>query len=316
MSSLTVTTIRSANGSTDLTVGSGNTLGAAIIVGANGSGITFQTSPSNTQTFIVNTTSVYLNGSSILGNAIRQQVGTGTGACTTFTVTGGYNAGGLDVYVNGVKQFGSSVNVSSGTNVVFNTAPASGAIIEVVGFLTSGLGGTVTTNTQYTWSNTQTFNSNVVFNANVSINNSLLSVTANNSSSITIGNSTVNTVINSTAHFIGNATSNVTLISTGFSGNASVLVPVGNTAQRPTTTAGALRYNSDSSSFEGYNGSAWGSLGGATGAGTDQAFFLNGLTVNTSFTIPTGKSAHTVGPLTLASGVTITVPAGSKYVVL
>lgn len=54
----------------------------------------------------------------------------------------------------------------------------------------------------------------------------------------------------------------------------------------------------------------------ATGAGTDQVFYLNGLTVNTSYSIPSGKSAHAVGPLTVANGVTIAIPSGSKFVVL
>lgn len=54
----------------------------------------------------------------------------------------------------------------------------------------------------------------------------------------------------------------------------------------------------------------------ATGGGTDQVFYLNGLTVNTSYTIPSGKSAHAVGPLTIANGVVIAIPAGSKFVVL
>ena len=43
---------------------------------------------------------------------------------------------------------------------------------------------------------------------------------------------------------------------------AAVQVPVGSTAQRPTAVQGQLRYNTDDNSFEGYSGSAWGSLGG------------------------------------------------------
>lgn len=58
------------------------------------------------------------------------------------------------------------------------------------------------------------------------------------------------------------------------------------------------------------------SLSVPTGAGTDQVFFLNGLTVNTSYSIPSGKSAHAVGPLTIANGVVIAIPSGSKFVVL
>jgi hypothetical protein len=46
-------------------------------------------------------------------------------------------------------------------------------------------------------------------------------------------------------------------------GTDAVLLPVGTTAQRPTGATGYLRFNSDSSSFEGYNGSSWSSVGGA-----------------------------------------------------
>lgn len=47
----------------------------------------------------------------------------------------------------------------------------------------------------------------------------------------------------------------------------------------------------------------------------------NGLTVNSntvaaSYTIPTGSSAVSAGPMTVSSGVTVTVPSGSKWVVL
>ncbi len=48
------------------------------------------------------------------------------------------------------------------------------------------------------------------------------------------------------------------------SGTNSVTVPNGTTAQRDGTPAsGMLRFNSDSSEFEGYNGTAWASVGGS-----------------------------------------------------
>jgi hypothetical protein len=43
---------------------------------------------------------------------------------------------------------------------------------------------------------------------------------------------------------------------------------------------------------------------------------MNNMTVGTTFTIPTGYSASAVGPVTISSGVTITVPSGSRWVVL
>jgi len=61
---------------------------------------------------------------------------------------------------------------------------------------------------------------------------------------------------------------------------------------------------------------ATGSPGGATGAGTDAIFFLNGQTVNTSYTIPVSRNAGSFGPVTVASGVTVTVPPGGVWTVV
>lgn len=64
--------------------------------------------------------------------------------------------------------------------------------------------------------------------------------------------------------------------------------------------------------------------GGATGGGTDTVFQENKLTVNTNYTIGTNiggsgsvaTGASCVGPITVASGVTLTVPANARLVVL
>lgn len=91
----------------------------------------------------------------------------------------------------------------------------------------------------------------------------------------------------------------------------------GTTGQRSTTLGVGIRYNTDLASFEGYNGSAWGSIGGgATGAGGDTVFQLNKLIVTTSYSLPTGSNAMVVGPLTINSGVTLTIPSGQRLVVL
>jgi molybdenum cofactor biosynthesis enzyme len=56
--------------------------------------------------------------------------------------------------------------------------------------------------------------------------------------------------------------------------------------------------------------------GGAAGTGGNQVFFQNDLTVTGSYTIPTGKNAGTFGPITVNSGVTVTVPSGSVWTVV
>ena len=94
-------------------------------------------------------------------------------------------------------------------------------------------------------------------------------------------------------------------------------LPAGTTAQRPgSPTNGDIRYNSTTSSFEGYAGGAWGAIGGgATGGGSDSVFYENSLTVTTSYTITASSGAHAVGPLTINSGATVTVPATSHLVI-
>jgi len=102
------------------------------------------------------------------------------------------------------------------------------------------------------------------------------------------------------------------------SATGSALLPTGNTSQRDGSPAtGAFRFNSTLTAFEGYNGSAWGSVGGgATGGGTNEMFYENDQTASASYTIPANRNALTTGPITIADGVTITVSDGSRLVVI
>jgi len=96
----------------------------------------------------------------------------------------------------------------------------------------------------------------------------------------------------------------------------AIKLNVGTTAQRPTAAAGQIRYNSTLGQFEGY-GAAWGSLGGgATGGGSDTVFVENSDDVTVDYTITSGKNAMSVGPITIAAGIDVTIPSGSRWVVL
>jgi len=110
---------------------------------------------------------------------------------------------------------------------------------------------------------------------------------------------------------------------TGFvpqtSTTGSADIPNGTTAERDgSPQTGYFRFNTSTGAFEGYNGSAWGSVGGAgaTGAGGDTVFQENSLIVTTSYTLTSGKSASSVGPITINSGATVTVPSGARWVIL
>jgi hypothetical protein len=60
-----------------------------------------------------------------------------------------------------------------------------------------------------------------------------------------------------------------------FTSTGSVKLPAGTTSQRTgSPTAGMLRFNSETGQFEGYNGTAWGAIGGSAGGGGLESTFL------------------------------------------
>lgn len=99
------------------------------------------------------------------------------------------------------------------------------------------------------------------------------------------------------------------------SSTGSIIISAGTEAQRDgSPAAGYFRFNTDLGKFEGYNGTSWGSVGGgATGGGADEVFIENSQTVTEDYTITTGKNAGSFGPITIADGVTVTVPTGSVW---
>ena len=151
------------------------------------------------------------------------------------------------------------------------------------------------------------------------------------------------------------ASSDSTFTSTG-----ALTISKGTTGQRPTAVSGMLRFNTTSTEFEGYNGTAWASVGGAAlsndtstatnvyplfanaTTGTASTLFtsnakflykpstgelqasevtasngllLNATTVAASYTIGTGYNAMSVGPVTVASGQSVTVSSGQRWLV-
>lgn len=92
-------------------------------------------------------------------------------------------------------------------------------------------------------------------------------------------------------------------------------LPAGTTAQRPVSpSSGNMRYNTSTNGFEGYNGTAWGSIGGGASAGG--AIYENTTTISSNYTLTTSTNGMSVGPITVASGVAVTVPSGARWVVL
>jgi hypothetical protein len=55
---------------------------------------------------------------------------------------------------------------------------------------------------------------------------------------------------------------------------------------------------------------------GATGGGADNVFLETSNTVTSDYTITTNKNAVTAGPVTVNSGITVTIPTGSVWTIV
>ena len=96
---------------------------------------------------------------------------------------------------------------------------------------------------------------------------------------------------------------------------SAVQLPVGTTAQRPASpSTGDFRFNSTTTQAEIYDGSSFtavGGGGGGTGGGGEQIFFESENEMNNSYTISSNHNALVAGPLTIASGATLTINSPS-----
>lgn len=50
--------------------------------------------------------------------------------------------------------------------------------------------------------------------------------------------------------------------------------------------------------------------------GADNCMFENNMTISNDYTITTNRSASSVGPISIDDGVTVTIPDGSRWVIL
>ena len=98
-----------------------------------------------------------------------------------------------------------------------------------------------------------------------------------------------------------------------FNGTGALKVPVGTSGQRPTAATGQVRFNTTDTQFEGYNGTAWSSIGGAAAGG---AVYENKQSIIANYTMSTNYNGESVGPIQIDSGVTVTIPSGSRWVIL
>jgi hypothetical protein len=140
----------------------------------------------------------------------------------------------------------------------------------------------------------------------------------NDGNALSAGDLYFNTVSNRLKVYSGSAWSfaivDTTTVVTKTSSTGAAVIPSGTTGERDGSPAnGYFRYNSSLASFEGYVGGAWGGVGGAQAGGV---IFENATTVTASYTLTTSKNGFSVGPVTINSGASVTVPSGQRWVIL
>jgi hypothetical protein len=92
-------------------------------------------------------------------------------------------------------------------------------------------------------------------------------------------------------------------VTTELVGTDAMLIPKGTTGNRPTGVSGYLRFNTTTTEFEGYNGTAWASVGGAalsndTSTATNVYPLFANATTGTASTLFTGNAKLLYKPST------------------
>ena len=94
----------------------------------------------------------------------------------------------------------------------------------------------------------------------------------------------------------------------------SAVLPSGTTLQRDAApAAGYLRWNADETSAEVFDGTEWAAVGG--GNTTDQGLYEHANTISENYVMTAGNNALTAGPITINTGVSVSIPTGSTWVI-
>ena len=138
----------------------------------------------------------------------------------------------------------------------------------------------------------------------------------------TTGNAATATALE-TARTIGgvsfNGTANINLPGVNTAGNQNTSgtsggFTAGNASNLNSGTIPDARFPSTLPAVDGSN--LTGISAGATGGGSDEVFYENDQTVTTNYTITNGKNAMAAGPITVNSGVTVTVGSGETLTIV
>ena len=142
--------------------------------------------------------------------------------------------------------------------------------------------------------------------------------TDNDGDALNAGDWYWNTTSSITRIYNGSAWEDVSVspstVVTKTSTTGSAALPAGTTVQRDgSPSAGYLRWNTSDTSAEVYDGSGWVAVGG--GNTTTEGLYEHAHTISANYSITSGNNALTAGPITIDTGVSVTIPTGSAWVI-
>ena len=296
------TTASDANGASTIVARDANGSFSANIITANGSAIS-----------AINASNI---STGTIANA-RTTAATANGASTIVLrgSSGEFSAGIITADGSGLSAINAS-NISTGTiaNARTTAASANGASTIVARDANGSFAGNVITGT------TGTFTS-------VSGNGvALTAINASNIASGTIANArTTAATANGASTIVLRGTSGEfsagAITSVSISGNGAALTAINASNIASGTIANARTTGSTSNSAntlvlrDASGNFASNEISGQEVIATN-GLFVNSLTIASSYSIPANSSAMSTGPITLANGVSVTVPSGGKWVVL
>ena len=231
------------------------TAAASSATAASGSASTASTQASNASTSASNasTSATAASGSATTASTQATNAGTSATAAAASASSASSSASAASTSASNASTSASNASTSasgastSATNAANSATAASGSASTATTQATNASTSASTATTQAT-------------NAATSATSATNSATSATSSATSASTSATNAATSATSAAASAASALFRTSSTG-----SLNTPVGTTGQRDASpAAGFLRFNSTTTGFEGYNGSAWGALGGGS----------------------------------------------------
>jgi hypothetical protein len=286
------------------------------VLKGNGSAISAATAGTDYQAPITLTTTGTSGAATFVGNTLNIPTYGGAGAGTVTSVAQTFTGGIISVAGSPITTSGTLALTVAGTSggIPYFASNSSWYTTDTLGYgdilIGGGPGGAPASS--LTGSGVLNALQNNVGSAGAfTVNGGALGTPSSGTVTNLTGTASIN--INGT---VGATTPNAgTFTTVGLKGATSGVI----TLQAP-AVAGFTTYTfpgSDGTSGQvlATNGSgtlSWASVSSTVANG---CIYLNNLTISSSYTIAAGQGAHSVGPITVASGATLTVSSGSRYVI-